>query len=173
MIVFSFISETEVIILKSIQNSWKSSWCKSLHKSVVCIYVIIKESQHFVCVRCHFPIPIADRSLSGSLIGGEVAVIKIHILHPPSHLHSHRTGLQLSVCLGPGWWCVYFMKGGMCEHYSHIGVCLNTRKHICICTTTNNTHSHPVPPTSLLFQLSKTRPASFHLRVPARVRGHV
>ncbi len=131
----------------------------------------IKESP--LC--CNSSISIADRFSSGSLAGNwrEVAVIKIHILHPPSHLHSHRTGLQLSVCLGPGWWCVCFMKGGLHEHYSQISACTNTRKHICIYTTTNNTHSHPVPPSSPLFQLSKTRPASFHLWVPAGVRGRV
>lgn len=66
------------------------------------------------------------------------------------------------------------MKGGTREHCSHISACVNTRKHICIYTNTNDTHAVTLRlPSSALFQLSKTRPASFHLRVPAGVRGHV
>lgn len=69
---------------------------------IIHLTCVIKESWDYLCTcASSFPHPTADRASSGSLAGNwtEVSVIKIHILHPPSHLHSHGTGLQLQ----PAW----------------------------------------------------------------------
>lgn len=112
----------------------------------VCIYVMHeRKPTYFLYPHVVIPPPQfqADPRQGHWLVIGERCLwLKFIFFTPPSsHLHSHRTGLQLSVCLGSGWWCVCFMMGGMHEHCSHISACMNTRKHICKYTTTNNTHT--------------------------------